>query len=192
MVDILKSYPWYIPAHIAQWKACGGNGVGAITELIVMNHPEAIVEPEEVDMDFLMSFAREEQSELRPRPVAMDAISSLEMLVRPQPMGEKRTPSMDLIDKFLEMKDLRIVALRDEVDESSDVVWEMTDPEAPSTFEDDLASEELARIYHNQGLYREASDIYNRLFLLYSEKSVYFATQIENVDKILEKIEKNN
>ncbi|MFI3248083.1 MAG: hypothetical protein R3Y39_03030 [Rikenellaceae bacterium] len=177
--EIIKSYPWYIPAHVAMWREQPSGAMGGVTELIVMNHPEAVVEPEQVDMEFLISLVNE------PRPIHMDAISALEQM---QPVEQpQRSTSQDLIDKFLEVKDLRIVPPADDEAEVVDLMWEEADSTRPYTAEDDLASEELARIYLNQRLYNEANDIYNRLFLLYSEKSVYFATQIEKIDKILNK-----
>ncbi len=186
MTDILKSYPWYLPAYITNWRSCKGEGVDGVTELVVMNHPEAVVEHEEVDMEFLMSLVEE------PAPApkssvhsAIDAIAALEMM-QPMPEVKKSRSSMGLIDKFLEVKDLRITPPCDDDGEVADLMWERSDPNQPNTAEDDVASEELAAIYLNQRLYKEASDIYNRLFLLYSEKSVYFASQIEKIDKILE------
>ncbi len=84
----------------------------------------------------------------------------------------------DLIDKFLELKDLRIT-----VDEDAD--FEPLDIAEGSEveYEDGFASEELAQIYYQQGEYAKAKDIYNQLFLLYSEKITYFATQIAELSK---------
>ncbi len=84
-----------------------------------------------------------------------------------------------LIDRFLQIKDLRI-----EVEESGE--YEETPTLSPSVeiTQSDIESEELARIYQSQGLYREANEIYNKLFLLYSEKIAYFASQIESLSSM--------
>ncbi|MFI3289660.1 MAG: hypothetical protein SNH55_05055 [Rikenellaceae bacterium] len=192
MTDILKSYQWYLPVYISSWRSCKGEGVDGVTELVVMNRPEAVVEHEEVDMEFLMSLVEEPAPAPAPKRPArpsskpvVDAIAALEMM-QPQPEVKKGKLSMGLIDKFLEVKDLRITPQSDDDGEVVDLMWERSDPNQPNTAEDDVASEELAAIYLKQRLYKEASDIYNRLFLLYSEKSVYFASQIEKIDKILE------
>lgn len=89
----------------------------------------------------------------------------------------RETQSTDeLIDKFLMLTDLKITA---EEDAPSQVV-ELD--EAPRLdIDESLASEELARIYHSQGLYREAKEIYSKLILVYSEKIAYFASQIEKL-----------
>ena len=82
----------------------------------------------------------------------------------------------EIISRFLRKGDYRIVAEEGEVE--GDVLTE-----AEIDDEDDLASEELAEIYLAQGLKCEAIEIYRKLSLLNSEKSVYFAEKIENIEK---------
>ena len=47
----------------------------------------------------------------------------------------------------------------------------------------DICTETLAQIYLDQGYKAEARDIYSKLILRYPEKSVYFASLIEKIDK---------
>ena len=82
----------------------------------------------------------------------------------------------EIISRFLRKGDYRIVAEEGDVD--GDVLTE-----AEIDDEDDLVSEELAEIYLSQGLKSEAVEIYRKLSLLNSEKSIYFAEKIENIEK---------
>ena len=98
------------------------------------------------------------------------------------PFTEDKTDSPaessdEIIDRFLQERDLRIVA--DE--ESGDDVDVKTEAEFDD--EDDLVSEELAEIYLSQGLKSEALQIYRKLSLLNTEKSVYFAEIIDKIEK---------
>ena len=86
----------------------------------------------------------------------------------------------DIIDKFLQFGDYRIVA-----DEAAEAEGENIRTEAEFEDEDDLVSEELAEIYLSQGLKSEALAIYRKLSLRNTEKSIYFA-------EIIDKIENNN
>ena len=81
----------------------------------------------------------------------------------------------EIINRFLRKTDYRIVA--DEGEVESEVCTE-----ADIDDEDDLVSEELAEIYLSQGLKCEAIEIYRKLSLLNSEKSIYFAEKIENIE----------
>ena len=79
----------------------------------------------------------------------------------------------DIIERFLKLDDYRIVA-KDGDD---------SDLAAPNMEDDDeLVSEEIAEIYEKQGLYTEAISTYLKLSLLNSEKSIYFARLISDIE----------
>ena len=109
------------------------------------------------------------------------------MLKKEQESGEKNRYDIDvdriaeesegeIISRFLRKGDYRIVAEEGETDDFVQTEAEIDD-------EDDLVSEELAEIYLAQGLKCEAIEIYRKLSLLNSEKSVYFAEKIEKLEK---------
>lgn len=50
-------------------------------------------------------------------------------------------------------------------------------------FKQDMMTETLAKIYHKQGKYDKALEIYNTLRLKFPEKSAYFAALIEKLEK---------
>ena len=85
-----------------------------------------------------------------------------------------------IIDRFLEFGDYRIVA-----ENGAPELEDEIRTEAEFSDEDDLVSEELAEIYLSQGLKSDALEIYRKLRLRNTEKSVYFA-------EIIDKIENNN
>ena len=80
----------------------------------------------------------------------------------------------DIIDRFLSSDHGRIVAEEGEAEDVSAVEFDVD--------EEDMVSEELAEIYLNQGLYSEAIDTYRKLSLLNSEKSIYFAGLIAQIE----------
>ena len=82
----------------------------------------------------------------------------------------------EIIDRFLGLDDYRIVA-----DDASDEADGAVLTEAELDDEDDLVSEELAEVYLAQGLKNEAIEIYRKLSLLNTEKSIYFARKIEDL-----------
>jgi hypothetical protein len=87
--------------------------------------------------------------------------------------------SSQLIDRFLKVGEYRVVAQAGECDDDEQITTEATFDE-----EDDLVSEELAEIYAQQGLKRQAIEIYRKLSLLNPKKSAYFADQIEKLKNL--------
>ena len=79
----------------------------------------------------------------------------------------------DIIERFLKLDDYRIVAK--DGDDSDLAVADIEE-------DDELVSEEIAEIYEKQGLYDEAIATYRKLSLLNSEKSIYFARLISDIE----------
>ncbi len=152
-----ERYGWYLPTFLKRWRERAANeDVDDLTRLVAMNHQDAVVEIEEVDLSFLLSCIEEEIAE---------ATETDEDVV---------VEASDLIDKFLSLDDFRIVPPEEE-DSEVDIDWELVDVENQFDTKEELASEELAEIFMKQGLYDEAKEIYSKLSLQYSEKSIYFA-----------------
>ena len=84
-----------------------------------------------------------------------------------------RLSEEDIIDRFLQRGDYRIVAEDGDADDISKLENEE---------DEDMVSEELAEIYQKQGLYDEAIVTYRKLSLLNSEKSIYFAELIAKIE----------
>lgn len=86
-----------------------------------------------------------------------------------------RRSSEEIIDTFLQERDLRIVAQEGEPDSEVRLQPDLDE-------DDEIVSEELAEIYLAQGLRDRAVAIYRKLSLLNPEKSVYFAELIRKTE----------
>ena len=96
----------------------------------------------------------------------------------PEDTGEDQTPD-SLVEKFIR-ENPRIVPKKEPVplyDISVDSVKE----------HDSLFTDTLARIYIKQGNYTKAILVYEKLSLKYPEKSAYFAGQISEIKKLINK-----
>lgn len=82
----------------------------------------------------------------------------------------------DIIDKFLQ-NNPRINSPRRDFFKPVDVARQSSiEPE-------DVVTETLAWVYENQGLNEKAIKIYEKLLLLFPEKSTYFAARIKNLEE---------
>lgn len=92
--------------------------------------------------------------------------------------GGESASAMDIIDRFIESGEHKIVVSKDTPD-SIDVSAKISEKD----FDDDMLTEDMAEIYLSQGLKEQAIEIYERLSLLNPEKSVYFAEIITKAKK---------
>jgi hypothetical protein len=88
-----------------------------------------------------------------------------------------------LIDKFLMLKPGAIRRISDNQD-SEGMENRAAILEKSVTENDELITELLASIYLQQKNYEKALTAYKKLSLKYPEKSIYFATQIEEIEKL--------
>ena len=90
-----------------------------------------------------------------------------------------RRQKMDLIDQFL-VSEAKIVPIKNYHSDNTLSTESLIEDE-------ELFSEKLAKIYIKQGHLEKALTTYEKLYLKYPEKSIYFATQIENVKRLINK-----
>jgi tetratricopeptide (TPR) repeat protein len=92
-----------------------------------------------------------------------------------KPTKKKGKSKSEIIDRFIENAP-RIT--RSKSDFFNPVDWAKNS----TVDKEDIVSETLAKIYHNQGNTQKAIKIYKKLILRYPEKSSYFAALIEKIE----------
>ena len=124
-----------------------------------------------------LAIVRTSQGEITDAATCLVAMLHPTATLRPADIDLERlrhVSTEDIIDRFLKLEDYRIVAK--DGDDSDLATPQMED-------DDELVSEEIAEIYEKQGLYADAIATYRKLSLLNSEKSIYFARLISDIEK---------
>ena len=124
-----------------------------------------------------LAIVRTSQGEITDAATRLVAMLQPTATLRPADIDLERlrhVSTEDIIDRFLKLEDYRIVAK--DGDDSDLATPQMED-------DDELVSEEIAEIYEKQGLYADAIATYRKLSLLNSEKSIYFARLISDIEK---------
>ena len=124
-----------------------------------------------------LAIARKKNGEIKDAATRLVAMLHPTATLRPKEIDLERlrhVSTEDIIERFLKLDDYRIVAK--DGDDNDLSVADMED-------DDELVSEEIAEIYEKQGLYAEAIATYRKLSLLNSEKSIYFARLISDIEK---------
>lgn len=96
--------------------------------------------------------------------------------------NEESLPEKSIIDQFLEnSSNLSRIKVEQGV-ENEDLTEHLTPPE-----ELEIVSETLAQLYYKQGYFDKALKMYEKLILKYPEKSIYFASSIQEIKNKLDK-----
>ena len=96
-----------------------------------------------------------------------------------QSFQKKSGKGIRLIDKFLEAQP-KMPQIKEKESSSP-----MESPAPQEDVNEDFVTETLATIYSQQGYYKKAIQIFEKLSLKYPEKSTYFAGQIEKIRNLM-------
>lgn len=148
-----------------------------IAELEIPAHSlptKEIFQPEKPEKE-LLSFNFETDSDPEAKPVSGNSYSKAGDDMG-QAEGKSKPIRTDLLEKFLENGD-KVIRADSPVSISGDISKHSVEEN------ENYITDTLARIYIKQGLFAKAIFAYEKLMLKYPEKSIYFASQIEEIKK---------
>ena len=183
---ILKKYPWFAVGHKSLYTQLMAQRQEYSSELIKRAAPYLYSPGELVRMarkellkKSLDNTNKEEKEVSQPLLVAVTQEKGREVFVvggdyfGVKDYKEVKEKEGDIFDSFKSSvvadPDVKVV-----VDKSND-----------QFSDDEYCTETLAKIYLSQGFLKRALDVYDKLILLYPEKSAYFATLKEEIKKQL-------
>jgi hypothetical protein len=171
--DLTKKYPWFQLGWMLYLKNL--KLIDSPDYQIELKRVAVLVNDRKVLFNFLDFDSQRKSSKTEPE-------SSLQDFSESENESERENGN-PLIDNFLKNKPGTIRRNSDEEgaskSESRADVAEKSDTE-----NDELITETLAAIYLQQKNYEKALAGYKKLSLKYPEKSIYFATQIEEIEKL--------
>ncbi len=171
--QLTEMYPWFQAGWLFYLKHLKKAGAPEFDE--VLKKVAVIIPNQKVVTDFL----NEKVNEI---PPIWDSTSASSGYLQEEDGGLQQSDS--LIDQFL-LKPKR--AFRKSQDEKTERTVDFVNPEEQSIAEsDEMITETLAKIYFEQKKYEKAQKAYEKLSLKYPEKSIYFASQIEKIEKLKE------
>lgn len=95
--------------------------------------------------------------------------------------AKKREQQLKVIEEFIK-KAPKIAPIK-KGEDGPQIIENPADEEVKSYEAEEIVSETLARIYEEQGFFSKALQVYQKLGLIYPEKSDYFAALIKSVRK---------
>jgi tetratricopeptide (TPR) repeat protein len=169
--QLTEKYPWFQMGWLLYLKQLKNSEDAEFDELL--KKVAVIIPDKKLVADFL-------NDKMKVETFSLESLPS-EYLLEDE-FEQKQSES--LIDRFL-LKPKR--EFRKVQDEKTGAKNHWVNPEEHSSVEnDEMITETLAKIYFDQKKYEKAQKAYEKLSLKYPEKSIYFASQIEKIEKLKE------
>jgi hypothetical protein len=169
LADVVARYPWFITARALLSAETGAPD--RTLDLHLQYYPLPTPFMRKVG---LADFGIEPEPIEQAKPIEPETHTE-ETAIAIEDTDNDRDTAKHIIDSFLASGEHKIVPDDKRADE------DVAGSSAVFDLNDDLVSEELAEIYLNQGLKKEAKAIYRKLSLLYPKKSSYFAEIIDGI-----------
>lgn len=169
--QLTEKYPWFQMGWLLYLKQLKNSGAAKFDELL--KKVAVIIPDQKLVADFLNDKMKVDTFSLESSPS--------EYLLGDEPEYKQ---SDSLIDRFLLKPKREFRKVQDEITGAAN---HLVNPEEHSSAEnEEMITETLAKIYFDQRKYEKAQKAYEKLSLKYPEKSIYFASQIEKIEKLKE------